>query len=152
MHVAQNQQQAEQSAAIKAAAEQAAQAAFDLMAAQRARGDAAAAGPGTPTPTPQQQQQPPPPAVKSIPWSELEPTGVTKGAGTFGVASVYKWRARALRVVVKELKAEVSRALRQQVREGGECQVWLWGSTSLSWRACALARGHKGACRRCRAE
>jgi hypothetical protein len=132
MHVAQNQQQAEQAAAIKAAAEQAAQAAFDLMAAQRARGDAAAAGPGTPTPT--LQQQPPPPAVKSIPWSELEPTGVTKGAGTFGVASVYKWRARALRVVVKELKAEVSRALRQQVREGGECQVRLRSCGSVCTR------------------
>jgi serine/threonine protein kinase len=50
------------------------------------------------------------PALKSIPWSELEPVNVHLGSGAFGSASVYKWPARKLEVVVKEFR------LRPQVR------------------------------------
>jgi hypothetical protein len=50
----------------------------------------------------------PPAAVKSVPWSDLEPTETVLGTGSFASVRVFKWLSRRMRVAVKELKGDIA--------------------------------------------
>ena len=86
-------------------------------------------------------------SAAAISWDDLEPTDI-KGAGRLGSVRVYKLRTRgALRVAVKELRADLSGALSARDAEALQAEAVL--QTRLAHdavvRVYGVARDERGA-------
>ena len=82
-------------------------------------------------------------SAAAISWDDLEPTDIVKGAGRLGSVRVYKLRTRgALRVAVKELRADLSGALSARDAEAPQTEAVL--QTRLAHDAVVRSTASRG--------